>query len=108
MAKQTSKPTVKSAPDCEVTLGYGNEKFYDKDCEVITMDGKLADINDFKEIEKLLKDTAAKSSTELSDELIKVGPDSPGSLDGTGLFQTLTSLKLREYYETLLGAQVAA
>jgi len=103
-----NKPPVKSAPDCEVTLGYGSEKFYDKDCEVITMDGKLADINDFKEIEKLLKDTAAKSSTELSDELIKVGPDSPGSLDGTGLFQTLTSLKLREYYETLLGAQVAA
>jgi len=103
-----NKPSVKSAPDCEVTLGYGNEKFYDKDCEVITMDGKLADINDFKEIEKLLKNTAAKSATELSDELIKVGPDSPGSLDGTGLFQTLTSLKLREYYETLLGAQVAA
>merc|ERR1719230_1777323 len=103
-----NKPSVKSAPDCEVTLGYGDEKFYDKDCEVITMDGKLADINDFKEIEKLLKNTAAKSSTELSDELIKVGAGSPGSLDGTGLFQTLTSLKLREYYETIMKAQVAA
>ena len=72
------------------------------------MDGKLADINDFKEIEKLLKDTAAKSETELSDELIKVGAGSPGSLDGTGLFQTLTSLKLREDYENLIGAKVAA
>lgn len=102
------KPAVKSAPDCEVTLGYGTEKFYDKDCEVITMDGKLADINDFKEIEKLLQDTAAKSATELADEVIKVGADSPGALDGTGLFQTLTSLKLREYYETIMGAKVAA
>lgn len=102
------KPAVKSAADCEVTLGYGTEKFYDKDCEVITMDGKLADINDFKEIEKLLQDTAAKSATELADEVIKVGADSPGALDGTGLFQTLTSLKLREYYETIMGAKVAA
>jgi len=101
-------PAVKSDADCEVTVGFGTEKFYDKDCDVISMDGKLADINDFKEIEKLLKDTAAKSETELSDELIKVGAGSPGSLDGTGLFQTLTSLKLREYYENLIGAKVAA
>jgi len=102
------KPAVKSDVDCKVVVGFGKEKFYDNDCNVITMDGKLADINDYKEIEKLLKNTAAKSATELSDELIKVGPNSPGSLDGTGLFQTLTSLKLREYYETISGAKVAA
>jgi len=45
-----------------------------------------------------------KSATELIDELIKVGTDSPGSLGGTGLFQTLTALKLREVYDKYIAA----
>jgi len=105
---QLSPDKVKADNQCEVVIGFNKEKFYDKECNVLTMDGKLADINGFKEIEKFLKDTAAKNPTELSDDLIKVGPDAPGSLDGTGLFQTLTSLKLREYYEALIGSMVAA
>ena len=72
------------------------------------MDGKLTDINDYVKIEKVLSSTAAKSAVELSSELIKVGPNAPGSLDGTGLFQTITALKLREFYETATGKKVAA
>lgn len=108
MTEGSVKPDVKSDAGCEVTLGFGKEKFYNHDCNVITMDGKLTDINDYKVIEKLLKDTAARSPTELSDALIAVGANSPGSMDGSGLFQTLTSLKLREFYETLIGGKVAA
>ena len=36
----------------------------------------------------------------------KVGANSPGALDGTGLFQTLAALKLREYYESVTGKKV--
>jgi len=36
----------------------------------------------------------------------KVGANSPGALDGTGLFQTLTALKLREFYESVTGKKV--
>ena len=72
------------------------------------MDGKLADINDYTKIEKVLSQTAARSPVELSAELIKVGPNSPGSLDGTGLFQTMTALKLREFYEAATGKKVSA
>lgn len=108
MTEGSVKPDVKSDAGCEVTLGFGKEKFYNHDCNVITMDGKLTDINDYKVIEKLLKDTAARSPTELSDALIAVGANSPGSMDGSGLFQTLTSFKLREFYETLIGGKVAA
>jgi hypothetical protein len=38
----------------------------------------------------------------------QVGANSPGSLDGSGLFQTLTALKLREFYESLSGKKVQA
>ena len=37
--------------------------------------------------------------------MIKMG-DSPGSDNGTGFFQTLASLKLREFYEKKTGKVV--
>jgi len=108
-AKVTVVPTtVKTEPTCGVQLEYGKEKFYGRDVSVVSMDGKLADINDYTKIEKVLSQTAARSPVELSAELIKVGPNSPGSLDGTGLFQTMTALKLREFYEAATGKKVSA
>jgi len=100
--------SVKTEPTCGVELSYGKEKFYNREVAVVSMDGKLADINDYVKIEKVLSSTAAKTPVELSAELIKVGPNAPGSLDGTGLFQTITALKLREFYETATGKKVAA
>lgn len=79
------------------------DKFYGQDVQVVEMDGKISDINEYVNIEGLLSDCAAKAPKELSSELIKVGPNSPGSLDGTGLFQTITALKLRNYYEYVTG-----
>ena len=75
---------------------------------VVEMDGKLEDIKDFVHIDKMIAETAAKVPGELSSEIIKVGANSPGALDGTGLFQTLTALKLREYYESVTGKKVSA
>jgi hypothetical protein len=74
---------------------------------VVELDGKLVDINDYANIEKFLSSTSSKSETELSTELIKVGANSPGSLDGTGLFQTLTAFKLRSFYEYATGKKVS-
>lgn len=99
---------VKTEPTCGVQLQSYKQKYYGNDVTVVEMDGKLTDINDYKNIEPLLSETAAKSAGELAAELIKVGEKSPGSLDGTGLFQTLTALKLREYYEKATGKTVSA
>ena len=107
----TVKPSskkVKHEASCDLVLSSGKEKYYGRDVSVLSMDGKLTDINDYKEIEKLLSATAVKTPGELSAELIKVGPNAPGSMDGTGLFQTLTSLKLREFYESVTGTKVVA
>lgn len=79
------------------------DTFYGHQVQVVEMDGKISDINEYINIESLLSECAAKTPNELSSELIKVGPNSPGSLDGTGLFQTVTALKLRSYYEYVTG-----
>merc|ERR1712094_56379 len=49
--------------------------------------------------------TRRRSSTVLTQQMIKMG-DSPGSDNGTGFFQTLASLKIREFYEKLSGVEV--
>jgi phosphoribulokinase len=97
---------VKVDASCGVKLGSYKEKYYGRDVNVVELDGKLTDVNDFTFIEKLVSQTAAKFPGELASELIKVGEKSPGSLDGTGLFQTLTALKLREFYEATTGKTV--
>ena len=98
----TVHPEIKADADCSVALASYKSKHYGRNVMVTEMDGKLANINDFKAIEPMLSFTSAKSGTELSDEVIKVGANSPGALDGTGLFQTLTSFKLRSFYEKMV------
>jgi len=99
---------VKTAPTCGVALASYKQQYYNREVSVVEMDGKLEDIKDFVHIDKMIAETAAKVPGELSSEIIKVGANSPGALDGTGLFQTLTALKLREYYESVTGKKVAA
>lgn len=99
---------VKVGPTVGVQLASYKEKFYNREVAVVELDGKLEDINDYAKIDVMLQATGAKTPSELSAELIKVGPNSPGSLDGTGLFQTITALKLREFYESVTGSKVKA
>ena len=101
-------PVGVSASSSGLVVESGTEKFFDRDVQVLSMDGKLDDINDFAKIDPLLSNTDAKKEGELAAEVIKVGADSPGALDGTGLFQTLTALKLRAFYESVTGKAVAA
>ena len=56
-------------------------------------------------VESHLSNTATKFYGELTQQMIKMG-DSPGSDNGTGFFQTLASLKIREFYEKLSGVEV--
>mmetsp|Transcript_12173 Transcript_12173/g.12252 ORF Transcript_12173/g.12252 Transcript_12173/m.12252 type:complete len:386 (-) Transcript_12173:200-1357(-) len=99
-SKVIVEPTeVKTEETCGVQLAYMPETYFGRKVQTVVLDGKLTDINDYAKIEKLLADTGAKSAGELTAELVKVGPNSPGSMDGTGLFQTVTALKLREFYE---------
>merc|ERR1711998_514727 len=60
-------------------------------------------ITDYVNVEKILSNTGSTTAGELANDMIKVGPNSPGSMDGTGLFQTLTAYKLKEFYDATVG-----
>jgi phosphoribulokinase len=105
-SKVIESSEIKQSETCGLKIASYKDKFYGNDVQVCEMDGKLEDINDYTKLEKYFKDTSAKSPSELSAELIKVGPNSPGSLDGTAVFQTITAFKLRELYEKISGKAV--
>merc|ERR1719181_1594747 len=75
---------VKVGPTCGVQLASYKTKYYGNDVLVTEMDGKLEDINDYVNIEKILSNTGSSIEGELAGDMIKVGPNSPGSMDGTG------------------------
>lgn len=104
----TSKKLLDIPSPCGVEIGSGSREFYGRNVDVVSMDGKLDNINDFSKVETFFSTTGANTADEISSELIKVGADSPGSLDGTGLFQTITALKLREFYQKVTGKKVGS
>lgn len=59
---------------CGVALASYKQEYYGRQASVVEMDGKLEDINDYKNIETYLSATAAKVPGELAAELIKVTP----------------------------------
>ena len=64
------------------------------------MDGKVDDLEEYVYIESHLCNSGTKYYGELTEQITK-NKDSPGSDNGTGLFQTVCSFKIREAYEAL-------
>ncbi len=64
-------------------------------------------LEELEYVEKHLGNTASKYSGEITAQMLK-NKNSPGSLNGSGLFQTIVSLKIREVYEKLSGKKVDA
>ena len=79
--------------------------WYDQPVSVVEMDGKVENLEELIYVESHLCDSGTKFYGELTQQMIKMG-DSPGSDNGTGFFQTLASLKIREFYEKLSGVEV--
>jgi len=90
-----------------IKFAYGPDSFMGNDVTVVEMDGKFDNLQELIYVESHLSNTATKFYGELTQQMIKMG-DSPGSDNGTGFFQTLASLKLREFYEKFSGKTVKA
>jgi phosphoribulokinase len=88
-----------------IKFAYGPDTFLGNDVTVVEMDGKFDNLQELIYVESHLSNTATKFYGELTQQMIKMG-DSPGSDNGTGFFQTLASLKLREFYEKKTGKVV--
>merc|ERR1711871_860788 len=87
---------VPSSVGCK--LAYYSEEYMGSACKVLELDGEFDDPESIAFIESFTKEAGTKYEGELKDQLA-ANRDSPGSNNGTGLFQTLCSFKLREVYE---------
>merc|ERR1711988_496184 len=88
-----------------IKFTYGPDTFFGKDVSVVEMDGKFDNLQELIYVESHLSSTGSKFYGELTQAMLKHA-DAPGSDNGTGFFQTLTSLKIREVYENLTGKKV--
>merc|ERR1719486_1369240 len=67
---------------------------------VIEMDGKVEDLEELVYVEPQLCNAGTNYYGELTEQMVK-NKDAPGSDNGTGLFQTLCSFKIREAFEAI-------
>jgi len=83
-----------------IKFKYGPDTYFDKEVTVLEMDGKFDNLQELIYVESHLSNTGTKFYGELTQQMLKLS-DAPGSDNGTGFFQTLTALKLREIYEKI-------
>jgi len=76
------------------------DEWYGQDVAVIEMDGKVEDLEELVYVESQLCNAGTKYYGELTEQIVK-NKDSPGSDNGTGLFQTVCAFKIREAYEAI-------
>jgi phosphoribulokinase len=88
-----------------IKFAYSPDTFFDNEVSVIEMDGEFDNLNELIYVESHLSNTGTKFYGELTQQLLKMS-NSPGSNNGTGFFQTLTALKLREVYEKITKKEV--
>merc|ERR1719486_296809 len=77
-----------------------DDEWYGQPVSVIEMDGSVDALEELIYVESHMCATGTEYYGELSEQMIK-NKDSPGSDNGSGLFQTLASFKIREAYENL-------
>jgi len=83
-----------------IKLFYGPDAYYGHEVSVLEVDGHFDNLEEMIYIETHLSNTATKFYGEMTELLLK-HPNAPGSNDGSGLFQVLVGLKMRETYEQL-------
>ncbi|MGC9505184.1 phosphoribulokinase [Baaleninema sp.] len=81
-------------------LFYGPDNYYGHDVSVLEVDGRFDNLEEMIYVEGHLSNTSTKYYGELAHLLLK-HKEYPGANDGTGLFQLLVGLKMREAYERL-------
>jgi len=85
-------------------MHYGPDSYYGHEVSVLEVDGQFEKLDEMFYIEQHLSRTATKYAGEMTELLLK-HKDAPGSNNGSGLFQVLVGLKMRETYERLTAAE---
>jgi phosphoribulokinase len=89
-----------------IKMYYGPDNYFGNEVSVLEVDGKFDNLEEMIYIESHLSKTGTKYYGEMTELLLK-HKDYPGSDNGTGLFQVLVGLKMRQTYEYLTVGQGA-
>ena len=74
---------------------------------VLEMDGQFDRLDELIYVESHLSNLSSKFYGEVTQQMLKHA-DFPGSNNGTGLFQTIVGLKIRDLYEQLIANKATA
>ncbi|MEM6838294.1 MAG: phosphoribulokinase [Cyanobacteria bacterium P01_C01_bin.120] len=83
-----------------IRMHYGPDMYYGHDVSVLEIDGQFERLEELIYVESHLSNTSTKYYGEMTELLLK-HREYPGSNNGSGLFQVLVGLKMRESYEKL-------
>lgn len=89
-----------------IKMYYGPDSFMGNEVSILEVDGQFDNLEEMIYIESHLSKTGTKYYGEMT-ELLLQHKDYPGSNNGTGLFQVLVGLKMRETYEKLTSSTTA-
>lgn len=73
---------------------------------VLEMDGQFDRLDELIYVESHLSNISTKFYGEITQQLLKHS-DFPGSNNGTGLFQTIVGLKIRDLFEQIVASRAA-
>jgi phosphoribulokinase len=87
-----------------IKLYYGPDSYYNNEVSILEVDGQFENLEEMIYVEGHLSNMATKYYGELTHMLLQ-HKDYPGSNNGSGLFQLLVGLKMRQAYERLTAAE---
>lgn len=88
-----------------IRMFYGPDTYYGDEVSVLEMDGQFEKLEELIYVESHLSNTSSKFYGEVTQQMLK-NATFPGSKNGTGLFQTIAGLKIREIYEKITQKEV--
>lgn len=89
-----------------IKFHYGPDEYYGNECSILEVDGNFEKLEEMIYVESHLDNTKTKFYGEVTQQLLK-NPAAPGSNNGTGLFQVIIALMIRDIYERISGKLVA-
>lgn len=87
-----------------IKMYYGPDNFMGNEVSILEVDGQFDNLEEMIYLESHLSKTGTEYYGEMT-ELLMQHKDYPGSNNGTGLFQVLVGLKMREAYEKLVAPE---
>jgi phosphoribulokinase len=84
-----------------IKMYYGPDNMFGNEVSILEVDGQFDNLEEMIYVEQHLSRTGSKQYGEMTQLLLK-HKDYPGSNNGTGLFQVLVGMKMRETYDKIL------